>query len=180
MLQLRVGARVLENRVARLAMGIVSRTPSPAAAPLASLNMGALEQPAAGVQLQATLLCAEVGSTARDSRLLVDKPACFSGPLIFLQSLFFLPQGKTCNQTDRQSPATGTLDMAAKLQIHAPYVLQALPKPLDGPDRPGRYLAGEVYGKKHGGKRRKRTELAVAIDGVAVYLYDVGTPLLQS
>ncbi|KAL2160459.1 hypothetical protein VTH06DRAFT_1147 [Thermothelomyces fergusii] len=63
--------------------------------------------------------------------------------------------------------------MAAKLQIHKPYVLQALPQPLDGPNGPGRYLAGEVFGQKQDGKRRKRTELAVAIDGVAVYLYDI-------
>ncbi|KAK4239594.1 hypothetical protein C8A03DRAFT_42825 [Achaetomium macrosporum] len=63
--------------------------------------------------------------------------------------------------------------MAAKLQIHAPYVLQALPPPLHGPDGPGRYLAGEVFGQKQGCKRRKRTELSVAIDGVAVYLYDI-------
>ncbi|KAK4250620.1 hypothetical protein C7999DRAFT_38454 [Corynascus novoguineensis] len=63
--------------------------------------------------------------------------------------------------------------MAAKLQIHKPYVLQALPQPLEGPHGPGRYLAGEVFGQKQDGKRRKRTELAVAIDGVAVYLYDI-------
>ncbi|KAL2271969.1 hypothetical protein VTJ83DRAFT_1340 [Remersonia thermophila] len=63
--------------------------------------------------------------------------------------------------------------MATKLQIHAPYVLQALPRPLDGPDGLGRYQVGEVFGQKHDGKRRKRTELAVAIDGVAVYLYDI-------
>jgi CRP-like cAMP-binding protein len=65
--------------------------------------------------------------------------------------------------------------MAAKLQIHTPYVLQALPRPLDGPDGSGRYLAGDVFGQKQDDKRRKRTELAVAIDGVAVYLYDVRT-----
>ncbi|KAL2258295.1 hypothetical protein VTK26DRAFT_8439 [Humicola hyalothermophila] len=63
--------------------------------------------------------------------------------------------------------------MAAKLQVHTPYVIQALPRPLDRTDSPGRYLAGEVFGQKHGYKRRKRTELAVAIDGVAVYLYDI-------
>lgn len=63
--------------------------------------------------------------------------------------------------------------MAAKLQIHTPYVLQTLPRPLDGSNGPGRYVAGEVFGQKQDGKRRKRTELAVAIDGVAVYLYDV-------
>ncbi|KAL2131189.1 hypothetical protein VTI74DRAFT_5437 [Chaetomium olivicolor] len=63
--------------------------------------------------------------------------------------------------------------MAAKLQVHTPYVLQTLPRPLDGPDGQGRYLAGDVFGQKQGCKRRKRTELAVAIDGVAVYLYDI-------
>lgn len=66
--------------------------------------------------------------------------------------------------------------MAAKLQIHTPYVLQTLPRPLDNPDGPGRYLAGEVFGQKQGFKRRKRTEVSVAIDGVAVYLYDVRLP----
>ncbi|KAJ4287456.1 hypothetical protein N0V88_007642 [Collariella sp. IMI 366227] len=42
-----------------------------------------------------------------------------------------------------------------------------------GSEGQGRYLAGDVYGQKQGNKRRKRTELAVAIDGVAVYLYDI-------
>lgn len=65
--------------------------------------------------------------------------------------------------------------MAAKLQIHTPYVLQALPRPLNGSDGLGRYLAGDVFGQKQDDKRRKRTELAVAIDGVAVYIYDVRT-----
>ena len=74
----------------------------------------------------------------------------------------------------------GALKMAAKLQIHTPYVLQALPRPLDGPDGPGRYLAGEVFGQKQDCKRRKRTELSVAIDGVAVYIYDVRPPSLVS
>jgi hypothetical protein len=69
-----------------------------------------------------------------------------------------------------------TIEMAAKLQIHAPYVLHALPRPLDRSDGLGRYFSGEVFGQKQGGKRKKRTELAVAIDGVAVYLYDVGIP----
>jgi len=67
----------------------------------------------------------------------------------------------------------GVLRMATKLQIHAPYVLQALPRPLDGPDGPGRYVAAEVFGQKQDGKRRRRTELSVAIDGVAVYVYDL-------
>jgi hypothetical protein len=63
--------------------------------------------------------------------------------------------------------------MASKLQIHKPYVLHALPRPLDRPEGPGRYHASEVFGQKQGSKRRKRPETAVAIDGVGVYLYDV-------
>ncbi|KAL2123781.1 hypothetical protein VTJ04DRAFT_146 [Mycothermus thermophilus] len=63
--------------------------------------------------------------------------------------------------------------MATKLQVHSPYVLQALPRPLEGRDGVGRYQVGEVFGQKQDGKRRKRTELAVAVDGVAVYIYDI-------
>ncbi|KAK4226101.1 hypothetical protein QBC38DRAFT_481530 [Podospora fimiseda] len=65
--------------------------------------------------------------------------------------------------------------MASKLQIHKPYVLQTLPAPFSGPDGPGSQIAGEVFGQKQGLKRKKRSELAVAIDGVAVYIYDILT-----
>ncbi|KAK4187157.1 hypothetical protein QBC35DRAFT_499451 [Podospora australis] len=65
--------------------------------------------------------------------------------------------------------------MASKLQIHSPYVLHSLPSPFNGPDGPGRYIAGEVFGQKQGLKRKKRSELAVAIDGVAIYIYDILT-----
>ncbi|KAK3989447.1 hypothetical protein QBC44DRAFT_266804 [Cladorrhinum sp. PSN332] len=65
--------------------------------------------------------------------------------------------------------------MASKLQIHKPYVLQTLPAPFSGPDGPGRQIAGEVFGQKQGLKRKKRSELAVAIDGVAIYIYDILT-----
>jgi len=63
--------------------------------------------------------------------------------------------------------------MASKLQIQKPYVLKTLSQPLDRPDGPGRHTIGEVFGQKQGQKRRKRTELSVAIDGDAVHLYDV-------
>ncbi|KAK4167701.1 hypothetical protein QBC43DRAFT_331445 [Cladorrhinum sp. PSN259] len=65
--------------------------------------------------------------------------------------------------------------MASKLQVHKPYVLQTLPAPFSGPDGLGRQIAGEVFGQKQGLKRKKRSELAVAIDGVAVYIYDILT-----
>ncbi|KAK0719076.1 hypothetical protein B0T21DRAFT_318075 [Apiosordaria backusii] len=63
--------------------------------------------------------------------------------------------------------------MASKLQIHTPYVLTSLALPFSGPHGPGRHVAGEVFGQKQGLKRRKRSELAVAIDGVAVCIYDI-------
>ncbi|GAB1320887.1 Nucleoporin [Madurella fahalii] len=63
--------------------------------------------------------------------------------------------------------------MASKLQIHKPYVLQTLPRPLDRLEGPGRYHVSEVFGQRQGFKRRKRSELSVAVDGVAVYLYDI-------
>ncbi|KAK0623812.1 hypothetical protein B0T14DRAFT_425566 [Immersiella caudata] len=63
--------------------------------------------------------------------------------------------------------------MASKLHIHKPYVLKALSQPLDRPDGPGRHTVGEALGQKQGSKRRKRSELAVAIDGDAIHLYDI-------
>ncbi|KAK0704610.1 hypothetical protein B0H67DRAFT_498143 [Lasiosphaeris hirsuta] len=63
--------------------------------------------------------------------------------------------------------------MAAKLHIHKPYVLKALSRPLDRPDGPGRHTIGEVFGQKQDSKRRKRSELSVAIDGDAIHLYDI-------
>ncbi|KAK3386237.1 hypothetical protein B0T20DRAFT_427653 [Sordaria brevicollis] len=65
--------------------------------------------------------------------------------------------------------------MATTLQIHKPYVLKALSHPLDRPDGPGKHTVGEVYGQVSGpgSKKRKRSELAVAIDGDSVHLYDI-------
>ncbi|KAK3505513.1 hypothetical protein B0T13DRAFT_456594 [Neurospora crassa] len=65
--------------------------------------------------------------------------------------------------------------MATTLQIHKPYVLKALSHPLDRPDGPGKHTIGEVYGQVSGpaSKKRKRSELAVAIDGDSVHLYDI-------
>ncbi|KJZ72095.1 hypothetical protein HIM_08550 [Hirsutella minnesotensis 3608] len=57
--------------------------------------------------------------------------------------------------------------MASEYKIHRPYVLAALPRPLDHTD--GRILAREVYGREG----KKRTELAVGIDGETASIYDV-------
>lgn len=63
--------------------------------------------------------------------------------------------------------------MVSKLQIHTPYVLTTLAAPFADSQGTGRHVAGEVFGQKQGLKRKKRSELAVAIDGVAVTIYDV-------
>jgi hypothetical protein len=47
----------------------------------------------------------------------------------------------------------------------------SLPRPIDHSN--GRYVVGEVYGGAAGTKKRKRSELAVGIDGEGVNLYDV-------
>ncbi|UNI17191.1 hypothetical protein JDV02_003564 [Purpureocillium takamizusanense] len=61
--------------------------------------------------------------------------------------------------------------MASEYRIHRPYVLATLPRPLDHTD--GKIAAREVYGQRDGQKRRKRTELAVGVDGETASIYDV-------
>ena len=55
--------------------------------------------------------------------------------------------------------------------MQKPYVVASLPRPVDSAN--GNYVVGEVYGGVPGSKRRKRSELAVGIDGEGVNLYDV-------
>jgi hypothetical protein len=50
-------------------------------------------------------------------------------------------------------------------------VVASLPGPVDRSN--GGYVVGEVYGGVLGSKKRKRSELAVGIDGEGVNLYDV-------
>jgi hypothetical protein len=50
-------------------------------------------------------------------------------------------------------------------------VVASLPRPIDRSN--GRYVVGEVYGGAPASKKRKRSELAVGIDGEGVNLYDV-------
>lgn len=55
--------------------------------------------------------------------------------------------------------------------MQKPYVVASLPRPIDHSS--GRYVVGDVYGGSPGTKKRKRSELAVGIDGEGVNLYDV-------
>ncbi|KAG6004363.1 hypothetical protein E4U21_001126 [Claviceps maximensis] len=61
--------------------------------------------------------------------------------------------------------------MASEYKIHRPYVLAALPRPLDHTD--GRIVAREVYGQRNGEKKRKRMELVVGVDGETASIYDI-------
>lgn len=64
--------------------------------------------------------------------------------------------------------------MSAKFSLQTPYVVAPLPKPIDRSN--GRYVVGNVYGGVPGSKKRKRSELAVGVDGESVNLYDVSLP----
>lgn len=61
--------------------------------------------------------------------------------------------------------------MASRFLIQKPYVVATLPQPIDRST--GQYVVAEVYGGAPGAKKRKRSELAVGIDGEGVNLYDV-------
>lgn len=61
--------------------------------------------------------------------------------------------------------------MAASFNIQKPYVLTALPKPLNHSG--GSYAVGDVWGQQPGSKKKRRAELVVGIDGEATNIYDV-------
>lgn len=67
--------------------------------------------------------------------------------------------------------------MASEYRIHRPYALATLPRPLDHTD--GRIVARQVYGQRDDQRKRKRTELAVGVDGEAASIYDASGPLLH-
>lgn len=67
--------------------------------------------------------------------------------------------------------------MASGYKINKPYVLATLPRPLHHTG--GRIAAREVYAQKDGVKR-KRTELAVGVDGETTSIYDVLSPAFTS
>ena len=68
--------------------------------------------------------------------------------------------------------------MASEYRIHRPYVLASLPRPLDHTD--GRIVARQVYGQRDDQRKRKRTELAVGVDGETASIYDESHPWSRS
>jgi len=54
----------------------------------------------------------------------------------------------------------------------------SLPRPIDHSN--GRYVVADVHGGALGSKKRKRSELAVGVDGEGVTLYDVRTLKIYS
>jgi hypothetical protein len=61
--------------------------------------------------------------------------------------------------------------MSSRFSLQKPHVIASLPQPIDRTN--GRYVVGEVTGGGVGTKKRKRSELAVGIDGEGLSLYDV-------
>jgi hypothetical protein len=61
--------------------------------------------------------------------------------------------------------------MSTAFSIQAPTVIAALPRPIDRSS--GRYVASDVHSGNRGSRKRKRTELAVGIDGEGLSIYDV-------
>ncbi|TVY92337.1 Uncharacterized protein LAWI1_G001102 [Lachnellula willkommii] len=66
--------------------------------------------------------------------------------------------------------------MSSKFSLQSPYVVASLPRPID--HAKGRYVVGDVYGGAPGAKKRKRSELAVGIDGEGLNLYDISSSKL--
>ncbi|KAG9238005.1 hypothetical protein BJ875DRAFT_452378 [Amylocarpus encephaloides] len=66
--------------------------------------------------------------------------------------------------------------MSSKFSLQRPYVVAPLPKPIDRSS--GRYVVADVYGGAPSQKKRKRSEVAVGIDGEGVNLYDIGSSKL--
>ncbi|OCK80398.1 hypothetical protein K432DRAFT_425777 [Lepidopterella palustris CBS 459.81] len=65
--------------------------------------------------------------------------------------------------------------MSPSREIEAPHTLASLPRPVDSAS--GRTLASCVQSLS-GSKRRKRTEIAVGVDGEGISIYNVKTPQL--
>ncbi|CAG8974052.1 hypothetical protein HYALB_00009553 [Hymenoscyphus albidus] len=68
--------------------------------------------------------------------------------------------------------------MPSKFSLQNPYVVASLPRPIDINN--GRYVVGEVFGGAvgAGAKKRKRSELAIGIDGEGINLYDISSSKL--
>lgn len=65
--------------------------------------------------------------------------------------------------------------MASDISTTDLYTLAALPRPLD--TAKGCYLTANVWSAANGSKKRKRSEVAVGIDGEGVNIYNVRTNL---
>lgn len=61
--------------------------------------------------------------------------------------------------------------MSAAFSIERPTVVATLPRPID--HSTGRYVVSEVHGGTLGSRKRKRSELAVGVDGEGLNIYDV-------
>ncbi|KAI9051544.1 hypothetical protein LZ554_004590 [Drepanopeziza brunnea f. sp. 'monogermtubi'] len=66
--------------------------------------------------------------------------------------------------------------MASRFLLQKPYVVATLPQPID--HAKGQYVVAEIYGGAPGAKMRKRSELAVGIDGEGINLYDISSSRL--
>jgi hypothetical protein len=67
--------------------------------------------------------------------------------------------------------------MAASIELEKPYALLKLPQPIDTVN--GRYHMSNVWHLPLGSKKRKRSELVVAIDGEGLNIYSVCARRLQ-
>merc|ERR1711939_1272057 len=84
--------------------------------------------------------------------------------------------GKLCLLSTNTSNPVQHSTMSSRFVLQKPYVVATLPQPID--HAKGHYVVAEVYGGATGAKKRKRSELAVAIDGEGVNLYDVSSSRL--
>lgn len=73
-----------------------------------------------------------------------------------------------------QQRTSSTFKMSSRFAIQKPHIIATLPQPIDRKN--GRYVVGEVVSGRVGTKKRKRSELAVGIDGEGLNLYDVRKP----
>ena len=67
--------------------------------------------------------------------------------------------------------------MSNPIEIERPYTLLKLPRPLDSVN--GRYHVANVFNVPLGSKKRKRSELVVAIDGEGLNIYTVSAHGVQ-
>lgn len=67
--------------------------------------------------------------------------------------------------------------MSSLVVLESPFELAKLPRPLDSVN--GQYHVANVWNGPQGSRKRKRSELVVAIDGEGLSLYSVGQPDAQ-